>query len=224
MQFIKDVIKTLIPFYRKYEGLRSTKMEISYVNYINYLLFGNKTYWKIDKSCYVSIPERVFVGYNSNIGRANNFIQSIGGVFIGNYVQFATRVSLLSNNHDLYDHDKYHTAPIVIGDYCWLGMNTTILAGVVLGERTIVAAGAVVNKSFQEGYCVVAGVPAKIVKHLDKDLFRRPKYQEEWYGFIPKEKFEKNINYYFEKYLDVNILKEKCIYPLLSPLIEDVKS
>ena len=49
-------------------------------------------------------------------------------------------------------------------------MNTMILTGVELGDNTIVGAGSVVTKSFTDGYCVIAGNPAKIVKKLDKDL------------------------------------------------------
>ena len=39
-------------------------------------------------------------------------------------------------------------------------MNSVILPGVVLGDRTIVGAGSVVTKSFSQGNCVVAGNPA----------------------------------------------------------------
>jgi acetyltransferase-like isoleucine patch superfamily enzyme len=42
------------------------------------------------------------------------------------------------------------------------------MPGVVLGDFTIVGAGAVVTKSFEEGYCVIAGNPAKIIRQLDK--------------------------------------------------------
>lgn len=50
-------------------------------------------------------------------------------------------------------------------------MNSVVTAGVTLGPRTIVAAGAVVTKSYPEGFCVLAGVPAKVVKLLDKEQF-----------------------------------------------------
>ncbi|EOJ3081127.1 DapH/DapD/GlmU-related protein, partial [Acinetobacter baumannii] len=53
-----------------------------------------------------------------------------------------------------------------IGDKCWIGMNSVILPGVVLGNGTIVAAGAVVTKSFKQGNIVIAGVPAKIIKEI----------------------------------------------------------
>lgn len=78
-------------------------------------------------------------------------------------------------------------------------MNSIITAGVELGPRTIVAAGAVVTKSFPDGFCVLAGVPAKKIKDLDKELFIPWKYEYEYYGFIPKEEFEKNPR----KWLDI---------------------
>ncbi|MEQ1824103.1 MAG: DapH/DapD/GlmU-related protein, partial [Fimbriimonadaceae bacterium] len=49
---------------------------------------------------------------------------------------------------------------------CWIGMNAVVLPGVTLGDRTVVAAGAVVTKSFPEGWCIVAGVPAKLLRSL----------------------------------------------------------
>ena len=81
-------------------------------------------------------------------------------------------MGILSANHDLYDQRKYNEAPIIIGGYSWIGMNRIVTAGVTLGPRTIVAAGAVVTKSFPEGYCILAGVPAKVVKILDKEKFQ----------------------------------------------------
>ena len=56
------------------------------------------------------------------------------------------------------------TSPIKIGRHCWLGAQSVLLPQVVLGDYTIVGAGAVVTKSFEEGYCVIAGNPAKIIK------------------------------------------------------------
>ena len=48
-------------------------------------------------------------------------------------------------------------------------MNSVILPGVVLGPHTVVAAGAVVTKSFEEGYCVIGGTPAKMIKKIEKN-------------------------------------------------------
>lgn len=53
--------------------------------------------------------------------------------------------------------------PIVIGNHVWIGSQATILKGVTIGSGSIVAQGAVVTKDVPEG-CVVAGVPARVVR------------------------------------------------------------
>lgn len=55
---------------------------------------------------------------------------------------------------------------IVIGDDVWIGGNCTIVDGVTIGSNVVVAAGAVVTKDVPDN-CVVAGVPARIVKELE---------------------------------------------------------
>ena len=87
-----------------------------------------------------------------------------------------------------------------IEDYCWIGINVVILPGVHLGPRTIVDAGSVVTKSFPDGFCVIGGNPAKIIKVLDKEKFIPTRFEEEFYGYIPKERFRK----YAQKYLRGN--------------------
>ena len=56
---------------------------------------------------------------------------------------------------------------VIIGEKCWIGMNCVVLPGVTLGDHTIVGAGAVVTKSFKDGYCVIAGNPAKKIKDIE---------------------------------------------------------
>ena len=61
---------------------------------------------------------------------------------------------------------KLRTAPVIIADNVWIGMNAIILKGVSIGENSVVAAGAVVTKSVPANV-VVAGNPAVITKQLD---------------------------------------------------------
>lgn len=107
-------------------------------------------------------------------------------------------MGIVSSNHDLHNLDKYNCAPIKIGNYCWIGMNALVFAGVELGPCTIVGGGSVVTKSFPDGYCIIAGNPAKIIKNLDKERIVMPKHTE-YYGYIPKEKFN-NVK---SKYIDL---------------------
>lgn len=77
---------------------------------------------------------------------------------------------MITENHNVYNLD-YHdiTQDIKIGNHCWIGMNSVILPGVTLGDYTIVGAGAVVTKSFVEGYCIINGVPSKKIRNLDRN-------------------------------------------------------
>lgn len=200
---IKHFIKKLIPFYTAYS--RSTKSTIHNQSYWSYVLFrlsGRCSlggYFPIHPTCTIANIRKIYVGINSTVARPGCYLQGAGTIRFGNYVQLAPNVGILSANHDLYDQRKYNVAPIVIGDYSWIGMNSVVTAGVTLGPRTIVAAGAVVTKSFPDGYCVLAGVPAKVVKYLDKEKFVPWHYEQEYYGYIPKDGFE-SVR---KKYIDI---------------------
>jgi acetyltransferase-like isoleucine patch superfamily enzyme len=56
-------------------------------------------------------------------------------------------------------------AAVRIGSGSWLGANAVILPGTTIGEHVVVAAGAVVRGDIPD-HCVVAGVPAKIVRRF----------------------------------------------------------
>lgn len=53
--------------------------------------------------------------------------------------------------------------PIIIGDNCYISAGVIILGPVNIGNNVTIAAGAVVNKDIPDN-CVVAGIPAKIIK------------------------------------------------------------
>ena len=203
MNSIKKVIKVLIPFYSSFVKSASSGVHNqSYWTYIRFRLIGScgrGGYYPFHPTCTIANARKVYVGCNASIARPGCYIQGAGTVHFGDYVQLAPNVGILSANHDLYDQRKYNAAPIVIGDYSWIGMNSIVTAGVVLGPRTIVAAGAVVTKSFPDGFCILAGVPAKVVKYLDKECFQPWHLENEYYGYIPKEKFESVRT----KYLDI---------------------
>lgn len=189
---IKRKVSFLLPYSNKWRRYQNTGVaNTPYFQFLKFQLFGDKVYWYYHKRCIIGNPRKIYVGQNCLIGRPGCYIQGAGGIFIGNYVQFGPNVGILSTNHDLYDQREYNAAPIRIGDYSWIGMNSVVLAGVELGPRTIVAAGSVVTKSFPDGFCVIGGVPAKVIKLLDKEKFIPWHEKEEWYGYLTPEEFLK---------------------------------
>ncbi len=193
---IKNIISIFLPYSEEYKKFLLTKQQAaSYWEFIKFKMGLQKRYWPAHSNCLLANPHKIYVGINCLIGRPGNYIQGAGKVSFGNYVQLGPNVGILSSNHDLYDQKKYNHDEVIIGDYSWVGMNSVVLPGVVLGTRTIVAAGSVVTKSFPEGFCVIGGTPAKVIKHLNPENFIPWKDKEEFYGFIPKEKFEKSDFY-----------------------------
>lgn len=93
-----------------------------------------------------------------------------GHIYIGKGTWIAQNVGIITENHNPDNLDVHLPAQDVhIGKNCWIGMNSVILPGVTLGEKTIVGAGAIVTKSFPDGNCVIAGNPAKIIKRLESN-------------------------------------------------------
>ena len=97
------------------------------------------------------------------------YLDGRNGIVLGANTWIGPYVRIISMNHDVNDYTRYRVeSPIEIGDNCWLGANCTILPGVKLGNHVVVAAGAVVTKSCAEDNVVLAGVPARIVKRLER--------------------------------------------------------
>jgi acetyltransferase-like isoleucine patch superfamily enzyme len=108
------------------------------------------------------------MGDSSNIG-PYNYIGCSGKITIGNNVMLAPRVSIYAENH-VFDHPEIlirdqgvEKKEVIIEDDCWIAANSIILAGVTIGQGSVVAAGSVVTENVP-AYSVVAGVPAKFIK------------------------------------------------------------
>lgn len=99
------------------------------------------------------------------------YLDASGGISIGDNVSIAHATSILSFEHTWDDQAlpiKYNpTKPssVVIKDDVWIGCGVRILSDVEIKQRSIVAAGAVLTKSF-ESNVILAGVPAKVVKNI----------------------------------------------------------
>lgn len=104
----------------------------------------------------------------NNMNSFGNYYQTMDGkIVIGKGTYIAPNVGIITTNHNVYNLDEHLPGKdVLIGKDCWIGMNCVILPGVVLGDKTIVGAGAVVTKSFSEGNCIIGGNPARVIKEL----------------------------------------------------------
>ena len=114
------------------------------------------------------------IGERCNFGAYNHFTCA-NKIIIGNGVLTGKWVTITDNSHGETDFDTLQTpphkrklvskGPVIIEDNVWIGDKATVLPGVSIGKGAIVAANAVVTKDVPP-YCVVAGIPAKIVKEI----------------------------------------------------------
>lgn len=128
---------------------------------------GKKSF--IMRSSYITAPRHISIGSYSHINRGC-LLDARGGITIGDNVSVSHNVSIVTGGHDHKSpafEGRY--LPVCIKDYAWLGINSTILQNVTVGEGAVVCAGAVVTKDV-EPYTIVAGVPAKVIGNRPKGL------------------------------------------------------
>jgi acetyltransferase-like isoleucine patch superfamily enzyme len=151
-------------------------------------------YWPVHFTSEIKFPKNIYVGVDTAPGLSPGcYIQAVGKVYIDDYTEVSPNVGIISSNHDLIDLRKHRPGEVRIGKYCWIGMNSVILPNVTLGDFTTVMAGSVVNKSFPEGYCVIGGNPATLIKQFPPEthyLFVRHTHEHPYNGYIPSAKFE----------------------------------
>jgi acetyltransferase-like isoleucine patch superfamily enzyme len=197
-----EKICLLFPYFSFISETRKTQTPITFKLWWDQKILGYNRYcyWPVNRTSVVVGAQNIFAGIETSPGYMPGcYIQGIGKIYIGDYTQIASQVGIISANHDLYDNRAHIVKDVVLGRYCWIGMGSIILPGVRLGDNTIVAAGSVVTKSFPQGYCVIGGNPAKIIKELDKEKCIKHKSDKEYNGYIPASKFDS----FRKKYLTV---------------------
>lgn len=114
----------------------------------------------------------IFVGDDVSIGAGATWMATESRIHVGSKVMFGPNTTLVAGNHNtgvvgqyLYDvHEKRpgDDVDIVIEEDVWVGACAIILKGVHIGRGAVVAAGALVNRDVP-AYCVVGGVPARVL-------------------------------------------------------------
>lgn len=198
------VLITKLPYFRFIRDTQDYQYRITFEWWFKQkvLNFGGnrRAYWPVHWTSKVYDVENIKVGIDSYPGYSNGcYIQGKGTISIGDYVQIGPNVFIVSANHDLYDNRKHIPAPVRIGNYCWIGGGGKIMPGVELGDWTVVAAGAIVTRSFPAGYCVLGGTPARLIRELDRDKCVPFSNKIGYNGYIPASRFEE----FRKKYLTI---------------------
>ncbi len=116
-------------------------------------------------------PGELKIGDDTFIGHEVFISCSPPGIEIGSCVDLAPRVTVVNGTHEI-DMEGRHSAgkgkclSIKIEDGVWIGAGATILSGVTIGEKAVIAAGSLVNGDIPS-FTVAGGVPCKIIKKWD---------------------------------------------------------
>jgi acetyltransferase-like isoleucine patch superfamily enzyme len=120
------------------------------------------------------VPELVLGAHSAITNR--HLIDCTNSVRIGAFTTFAGFASqILTHSIDLAE-SRQSSAPVLIGDHCFIGTNCVLLGGSRLPDRSVLGAKSLLNKAHDQPLTLYAGVPAKPVKPLSPDLkyFHRP--------------------------------------------------
>lgn len=104
----------------------------------------------------------------ANTGISGSTIYAMDSIAIGERVNIGGNCKIIDNDfHPLHFSQRHpqkpeniKKRPIIIGDDCFIGMNTIILKGTVLGKNCVVGAGSVVHGIWPDN-SIIAGNPAK---------------------------------------------------------------
>ena len=109
----------------------------------------------------------VIYGNNPNMWGTEPFL-----IRLGNNVHITQGCKLITHDGGTlilrqYTTDLEYTAPIIIGDDVYMGMETLVLPGVTIGNNVIIGARSVISKDIPSN-SVCVGAPARIIKTVDE--------------------------------------------------------
>lgn len=138
---------------------------------------GNNTV--IQPRVQITYPSRVWLGNWTTI-QNETFINSIGGLHVGDYVGIAYRSTILTFNHAYRNAEaipfdnRIFLQPVIIRDFAWIGFNSCIMPGIEIGEGAIISMGSVVTKNVPP-MAIVMGNPATVIGHRSQEHFDKCK-------------------------------------------------
>ena len=144
------------------------------------------------------VSGKISLGYATTIGR---YAELVGGtISIGSYCSLAPHVAVYALNHPLNHLTTYigqglwkgelkkHQAPqsVKIGSDVWLGHGAIVLAGVEIGDGSVIGAGAVVSKNIPP-FTVAVGNPARVIKRRFNESVSSLLLELRWWEQAPDQ-------------------------------------
>uniref|UniRef100_A0A7C6EHW7 N-acetyltransferase n=1 Tax=candidate division WOR-3 bacterium TaxID=2052148 RepID=A0A7C6EHW7_UNCW3 len=128
---------------------------------------------------FVEIQKNAKIGKNCKISTHTFICEGVtieDNVFVGHNVTFINDKYPRATNPDgsMQTETDWQVVPTLVKKGASIGSSATILCGVTIGENAIVGAGSVVTKDVPDN-AIVAGVPAKVIKMLNKEDYEKKK-------------------------------------------------
>ena len=99
-------------------------------------------------------------------GNCNSGLQIVCAekISIGKETYIGRDVWIRDNNggHTIVQTGYTNSAPVIIGDFCWIGSNVVIMKGVTIGDGSVIAANSVVTSNIPP-HSLASGNPAQVV-------------------------------------------------------------
>ena len=153
--------------------------------------FSNYTNTSIDPSAFIDgnseIGEYTFIGKDVDITKTK----------IGRYCSIAPHVRIGQGEHDISDistssklsdketYDNLTIEPCEIKNDVWIGTESIIRRGVIIGNGAVIGANSFVNKDVPD-FAVVAGSPAKIIKYRFTSEMQQKIKESEYWNYPPE--------------------------------------
>ncbi len=152
------------------EGVELSHCEIRLDGEDNLIELGARTRFSSGKIYLRNTSgQHIRLGADTTVEGAYLLIDEAASIDIGNDCMLSTDILIRTGDkHSILDQQTGErinpSRDVRIADRVWIGRDVQILKGTVVQPESVVGACSLVSRAFDEGHCVIAGVPAKIVK------------------------------------------------------------
>lgn len=128
----------------------------------------------LNRPCFISVASGGRIDIGNGCGLSGAVICAHLSITLGDNVMLGGNVTILDNDrHPLDAKERAEgvggkSESIIIGSDVWVGMNSTILKGVKIGNGTVVGANSLVVSDLPEN-CVAAGIPARVIRYIGSE-------------------------------------------------------